>query len=214
MENDRERNNDSAADSAAAADDSVVAVEWTVHGLDLSKVAIDWLRQDERFVRAIESSRAQAYVCDISALPSASDSKNDPLTIPEGCRGVADVSTLLFCLSAIAPGPGMIQAVKNAAATLKSKTGVLVFRDYGRFDEAQLKLGTSRNKLLDNDNFYRKHDGTKCYYFSLEDVRDLFENHAGLKVLELKYLRRIYRNRGTTEVRRRVWVQGRFQQPQ
>jgi len=214
LENDRERNNDSAADSAAAADDSVVAVEWTVHGLDLSKVAIDWLRQDERFVRAIESSRAQAYVCDISALPSASDSKNDPLTIPEGCRGVADVSTLLFCLSAIAPGPGMIQAVKNAAATLKSKTGVLVFRDYGRFDEAQLKLGTSRNKLLDNDNFYRKHDGTKCYYFSLEDVRDLFENHAGLKVLELKYLRRIYRNRGTTEVRRRVWVQGRFQQPQ
>ena len=189
--------------------------QWTVHGLDLSKVAIDWLRQDERFLRAAKEDRAMAYVCDISALPvtttnSNSNTQFDPLTIAEGCRGVADVSTLLFCLSAIAPGPGMIQAVKNAAATLLPGKGVLVFRDYGRFDEAQMKLGTSRNKQLDEANFYRKHDGTKCYYFTLEDVRELFEQHAGLEVVELKYLRRIYRNRGTNEVRRRVWVQGRF----
>lgn len=195
--------------------------QWTVHGLDLSKVAIDWLRQDKRFLRAAKEDRAMAYVCDISALPVTTNENNnntnenntaqsDPLTIAEGCRGVADVSTLLFCLSAIAPGPGMIQAVKNAAATLLPGTGVLVFRDYGRFDEAQMKLGTSRNKQLDEANFYRKHDGTKCYYFTLEDVRELFEQHAGLEVVELKYLRRIYRNRGTNEVRRRVWVQGRF----
>lgn len=195
--------------------DSALLLEWTVHGLDLSKVAIEWMRQDTRFIRAAKEDRAMAYVCDISTLPSAPSSSADTpdlLTISEGCRGVGDVSTLLFCLSAIAPGPGMIQAVKNAAATLKSKTGVLVFRDYGRFDEAQMKLGTSRNKQLDDVNFYRKHDGTKCYYFSLDDARELFEKHAGLKVLELKYLRRVYRNRGTNEVRRRVWVQGRFQQ--
>ena len=197
-------------DNSESNSDSDGAFQWTVHGLDLSKVAIEWLRQDTRFVQAAKEHRAWAYVCDISALPPPN--ALDTLTISEGCRGVADVSTLLFCLSAIAPGPGMIQAVKNAAATLKPKTGVLVFRDYGRFDEGQMKVGTSRNKQLDDDNFYRKHDGTKCYYFSLEDVRELFERHAGLAVVELKYLRRIYRNRGTNEVRRRVWVQGRFQQ--
>jgi hypothetical protein len=105
----------------------------------------------------------------------------------------------------------MLQAVRNVSATLKPNHGVLVFRDYGRYDEAQMKLGTSRNKQLDNENFYRKHDGTKCYYFTLEDIRDLFESKAGLKVLELDYIRRVYRNRSKNEMRRRVWVQGRFQ---
>ena len=175
-------------------------IQWTVHGLDLSKVAIEWLKQDERFLRATQKNLAHAYVCDISA-PG----------FPQECQNVADVTTLLFCLSAIAPGEPMIQAVQNVASTLKPNNGVLVFRDYGRYDEAQMKLGTSRNKQLDDDNFYRKHDGTKCFYFSLDDVRKLFEEKAGLNVLELKYLRRIYRNRGTNEVRRRVWVQGRFQ---
>lgn len=175
-------------------------IQWSVHGLDLSRVAIEWLRQDERFVRAATTNRAHAYVCDISAAD-----------FPQECQQVGDVTTLIFCLSAIAPGERMVQAVKNVASTLKLAKGVLVFRDYGRFDEAQMKLGTSRNKQLDDDNFYRKHDGTKCYYFTLDDVRDLFEKEAGLTVLELKYLRRIYRNRSTNTVRRRVWVQGRFQ---
>lgn len=205
-------------DSNSCGENQEEEIQWTVHGLDLSKVAINWLRKDERFLEATKQGRAMAYVCDISALPApgtcsdTNDEPLDPLTIAEECRGVAHVSTLLFCLSAIAPGPGMVQAVKNAAATLLPGTGVLVFRDYGRFDEAQMKLGTSRNKLLDDANFYRKHDGTKCYYFTLEDVRELFEQHAGLKVVELKYLRRKYRNKATNEVRRRVWVQGRFRQ--
>jgi len=180
--------------------------QWTVFGLDLAREAIKWLQRDGRFQRAAAQGRATALVHDIS-LPQ----------LPDCLLGTAHVTTLLFCLSAIAPGPRMVQAVRNAAATLKEPTddsgnggGVLVFRDYGRYDEAQLKLGTSRNKLLE-DNFYKKHDGTKCYYFSLEDVRELFEQEAGLTILELKYLKRIYRNRGTNEVRRRVWVQGRFQ---
>lgn len=179
---------------------------WTVHGLDLSKVAVDLMHKDERFLNAAEDNRAFGYVCDISAFPE-SDSESG-LTIPESCQGVADVATLLFCLSAIAPGQRMIQAVKNVAATLKPNKGVLVLRDYGRYDEAQMKLGTSRNKQMD-DNFYRKHDGTKCFYFTLEDIRNLFKKAAGLKVLKLNYLRRIYRNRAKNEFRRRVWVQGR-----
>ena len=86
-----------------------------------------------------------------------------------------------------------------------------MFRDYGRYDEAQMKLGTSRQKLL-KENFYRKHDGTKCYYFDLEDIKGLFEG-VGLEVLELKYLRRVYRNNALRESRRRVWVHGKFRKP-
>merc|ERR1719343_957344 len=105
----------------------------------------------------------------------------------------------------------MPQAIANVAATLKPG-GKLVFRDYGRYDEAQMKLGTSRSKRI-KENFYQKHDGTKCYYFTVEEVKELFCSIAGLEALEVKYLRRVYENKGSGERRRRVWVQGRFQKP-
>ena len=106
----------------------------------------------------------------------------------------------------------MLDAAKHAASTLKPG-GTLVFRDYGRYDEAQMKLGTSRAKRI-GDNFYVKSDGTRCYYFDLPDLKRLFgEEGARLEILELKYLRRNYRNREMSRTRRRVWVQGRFRKP-
>jgi len=61
--------------------------------------------------------------------------------------------------------------------------------------------------------------GTGCYFFDLEEVRELFTN-AGLEVLQLEYITRIHKksgkhgrdcskNGGAIE-RRRVWVNGRF----
>ena len=167
---------------------------WTVYGIDLSPVAIDLLQQEERFQAASKEGRAFAFCCDIS--------KELP------CRKhVATVTSLLFCLSAIDP-EDQPAAVGNIVNTLQPG-GVLVIRDYGRYDEAQLKLGSQRNKLL-KDNFYCKHDGTKCFYFTLEDLRNLFVEQAGLEELELDYIRRVYYNRKMQTTRRRVWVQGRF----
>jgi SAM-dependent methyltransferase len=177
--------------------------QWQVlHGLDLSHVAIELLRKDTRFVeynnqQEDPSAAAFAHVCDISA------------ELPPSCVGVSDVTTLIFCLSAVDPD-AMEQAARNVASSLRPG-GVLVFRDYGRYDQAQMKLGVSRNKQL-KDNFYRKHDGTKCYYFTLEELERLF-TQAGLEVLDLKYLRRVVRNNATGETRRRVWVSGRFVKP-
>ena len=186
--------------------------KWDViHGLDISQQAITLLQQDPRFtsfnerVRNISQNQEQqqqqqqavyGHVCDISK------------EIPNSCIGISDVTTLLFCLSAIDPSD-MIAAAQNVVSTLKPG-GILVFRDYGRYDEAQMKLGISRSKQIKN-NFYRKHDGTKCYYFTLDDIRNLFSSE--LNIIELDYLRRIYRNKGTGQQRRRVWVQGRFQKP-
>lgn len=172
---------------------------WTVWGLDFSPVAIDLLRKDERFQES--QSHAHAHVWDISHAPPKS---------PLPWFGVANVSTLLFCLSALHPNE-MVQAAQNVAATLQ-KGGILCVRDYGRYDEAQLKLGTSRGKRL-GEHFYRKHDGTYVYYFSLQDLERLFVEKAGLEVLELGYIRRMHHNRATRERRRRVWVQGRFRKP-
>ena len=126
--------------------------------------------------------------------------------MPTNFQGKATVTSLLFCLSAIHPDH-QPDAVRHAASTL-GPGGVLVFRDYGRFDQAQIKLGSQRNKLV-ADNFYRKHDGTKCYYFTLEELRTLFRN-AGMEVIELEYIKRVYKNRAENSTRRRVWVHGRF----
>lgn len=173
-----------------------------VWGLDFASVAINLLRKDERFIRASEYERAHAGVWDITLPPP-----------PEyGIKNISDVSVLLFCLSAVSPGEKMLEAARHVASTLKPG-GMLVFRDYGRYDEAQMKLGASRGKRL-SDNFYVKSDGTRCYYFELNDLRRLFgEEGAGLEVVELKYIRRVYGNRSEDAERRRVWVQARFRRP-
>ena len=173
-----------------------------IHGLDISSEAIQILRKDPRFIAFNETGpqrrKAYGHVCDISR------------RLPPLCLGISNVTTLIFCLSAIDPSRQQ-EAAKHVVDSLKPG-GVLVFRDYGRYDEAQMKLGTSRSKRI-KDNFYRKHDGTKCYYFSLEDLEGLFRDDLGMEILELKFLRRVYGNKATTQVRRRIWVQGRFRKP-
>ena len=187
-----------------------------VHCFDFSSVAINLLNQNPEFCKAKQEGRASAEVWDITQ------------TLPTLKPNSADCTMLLFCLSAINPAK-METAAHNVASTLKPG-GVILFRDYGRYDEAQMKLGTQRGKGL-GENFYVKHDGTRCYYFELNDLERLFGGHgadnenknenndgnkhvgAGLEILELKYIRRAYKNRGTQTVRRRVWVQGRFRKP-
>jgi tRNAThr (cytosine32-N3)-methyltransferase len=233
-----------------------------IWGLDFSSVAIDLLQKDKRYINATslsstisssstDSDRARAQVWDITTTHpkdivtttihplSSSSLKSKYTTLPKHdnqlcLESSSDISLLLFVLSAISPSK-MKQAAHNVARTLKPG-GILLLRDYGRYDEAQIKLGTSRNKRL-GDNFYVKNDNTRCYYFSIEDVRHLFgschtttsssssstvsndngdddcDDGAGLEILELKYIQRVYRNRADEASRRRVWVQGRFRKP-
>ena len=178
--------------------------QWSIiHGLDISAEAIRLLKEDPRFIafnsRKMGGQGVYGHVCDIA---------KDPL--PPSCVDAADVTSMLFCLSAIDPIMHPT-AVMVAAGSLKGG-GTLVFRDYGRYDEAQMKLGTSRSKLI-KENFYRKSDGTKCYYFTLDDLKRLFVDCAGLEALEVRTLRRAYPNKATGQERRRVWVQGRFRKP-
>ena len=169
-------------------------IEWTVYGVDLSAVAIALLKQDARFQRA--AGRAWAGVADLV---------RDGL--PTVCHGQADVATLLFCLSAVAPDHH-VAAARHAAQALRPN-GVLVLRDYGRYDQAELQLAVQRGKRL-APGYYVKHDQTKCYYFSTQDLRRLFVEQLGLEELENGYIQRQYVNRGDGTRRRRVWVQARF----
>lgn len=207
-------------------DNTTLLPELHIHCLDFAPNAIQILKNDSRFQSAYGEGRATAHVYDLFSMHPSSiplqTGHPDPLKTT--LANSADVAILLFCISAIGPHPSpeLTRAARHVMDMLKPG-GILVVRDYGRFDEAQLKLHgkTNRNKELGN-NFYRKGDGTGCYYFELNDLKELFGNNNcndcgddddKLNVLELDYIQRVYRNRADGKTRRRVWVQGRFQKP-
>jgi SAM-dependent methyltransferase len=217
----------------------VLELGWAVIGVDFSATAIALFQADERFLRA-GKERARAYVMDITCSSTgAMTSPSRPTGGPDHVQRrilheTADVATLLFCLSAIPPDR-QIHAVRNVVAALRPG-GVIIVRDYGRYDQAQFQLHQRRRRQPpqqhDNNNnnnqrlvdhFYQKQDGTKVYYFTTDDLLRLFgvvnvdNNDDGhsmtttlMEVLECRYLRRVYRNRATGTARRRVWVQARF----
>lgn len=90
-----------------------------VWGLDFSTVAVDLLQQDSRYIEARKNNRAESAVWDIT--------KTHPRDISKELELTADISLLLFCLSAISPSK-MAEAASNVAATLKPG-GVLILRE-------------------------------------------------------------------------------------
>ncbi|CAG9321454.1 unnamed protein product [Blepharisma stoltei] len=154
---------------------------------DFSREAINLLRQNPSF----NSERLQADVCDITKQPV-------PFTEP------SDALLILFVLSAISPEKHRL-AIANATSNLKPG-GLVMFRDYGRYDLAQLRLAGKRNKKL-KENFYLKQDGTRCYYFTTQEIETLFE---GFRVLENEYHYRVVKNRKEDIKMNRVWIQAKL----
>lgn len=94
---------------------------------------------------------------------------------------------------------------------------MLLFRDYGRYDMAQMRFKPSR-KI--EDNLYARQDGTLAYFFDigmagdtccrlsnlLDELDELFSRH-GLKKRKSSFIRRCIRNRKTNKEMHRVWIQ-------
>ena len=68
----------------------------------------------------------------------------------------ADFVSLIFVVSAISPEKH-VNVVNNLSSVTKSG-GIICFRDYGRYDMAQLRF-KGGNKI--HDNFYVRRDGTR-----------------------------------------------------
>lgn len=95
-----------------------------------------------------------------------------------------DIVTLVFVLSAI--HPDKFEVVATNLNRLLKPGGVVLFRDYGLYDMAQLRFKAG-SKI--DDKLYVRQDGTRSYFFAVEQTKQLFEA-AGFDIVSNEYIHR------------------------
>ncbi|XP_017127192.1 methyltransferase-like protein isoform X2 [Drosophila elegans] len=164
-----------------------------VFGCDFSARAIEILRSQPQF----DEKRCEVFVMDATL---------DQWQVPFE-ENSQDIIVMIFVLSAIEPKK-MQRVLDNCYRYLRPG-GLLLFRDYGRYDLAQLRFKSG--KCLE-DNFYVRGDGTMVYFFTEEELRAMM-TQAGLKEEQLIVDRRLQVNRGRGLKMYRVWIQTKFRKP-
>ncbi|EPT01123.1 hypothetical protein FOMPIDRAFT_1036443 [Fomitopsis schrenkii] len=105
----------------------------------------------------------------IGSIKAAVWDLSSPELPPDAAPESVDIIILIFVLSALHPHEWQ-RAVQNVHKMLKPG-GLVLFRDYGRYDLTQLRFKGGR--LLD-DNFYIRGDKTRVYFFELDELALLF----------------------------------------
>ncbi|KAG0261962.1 hypothetical protein BG011_000511 [Mortierella polycephala] len=163
-----------------------------VYACDFSATAVDVVKANPEY----DPKRGKAFVWDLAGddIP--------PEVEPESM----DVLVLIFVLSALHPDK-WDQAMNNLYKLLKPG-GLIVFRDYGRYDMAQLRF--KKNRLL-SENFYVRGDGTRVYFFDSDEIEKLFGSRFTIEQNAVD--RRLIVNRLRKVKMYRVWLQGKFRKP-
>ncbi|KAJ3646137.1 hypothetical protein Zmor_023739 [Zophobas morio] len=160
---------------------------------DLSPRAVEILQKNplynEEYVRAFHTDITTEDVLD----------KIEPNSV--------DIVTLIFVLSAIHPDK-FLSTLKIIYKLLKPG-GIVLFRDYGLYDMAQLRFKAG-HKI--SDNFYMRQDGTRSYYFSVEFLSKIFLE-SNFEVVSATYVHRRTINKKENIDVPRVFVQAKIRKP-
>ncbi|KAL1957573.1 hypothetical protein VTO42DRAFT_5684 [Malbranchea cinnamomea] len=193
-----------------------------VHACDFSKRAVEVMRKSEEY----NEKYIVADVWDVAAEGEGS--------LPPGLsEGSVDVVIMIFIFSALAPSQWE-RAVSNIYRVLKPG-GLVLFRDYGRGDLAQVRFKKGRWM---GENFYARGDGTRVYFFERDELAHIWgkwsprtglppyapagdstvendaasaEHETGFELIELAIDNRLTVNRQKKLKMYRCWLQGRFQ---
>ncbi|EDK41769.2 hypothetical protein PGUG_05867 [Meyerozyma guilliermondii ATCC 6260] len=171
-----------------------------IFGCDYSSVAVDLVRSNPEFAPNNEKGVAFSSVWDLA---------NPEGKLPEGLEPHSvDVVVLVFVFSALHPNQ-WATAINNLAKALKPG-GQILFRDYGRYDLAQVRF--KKGRLLD-DNFYIRGDGTRVYFFTEDELRQIFTKHGPFTENRIATDRRLLVNRKKQLKMYRNWLQAVFEMP-
>lgn len=168
-------------------------LNFSIIACDLSPRAIDMVKSNPQY----NSELMKAFQCDITTDDVFLEVKPDTV----------DIITLIFVLSAIHPDK-FVSTLKRMLTLLKPG-GMILFRDYGLYDMAQLRFKAG-HKI--SNNFYMRQDGTRSYYFSLEFVEEIFKE-AGFNVVVNAYVHRRTINKKENIDVPRIFVQTKAQKP-
>lgn len=170
-------------------------------GCDYLKVAVDLVKSNEEFEANHEKGVAFSSVWDLA---------NPEGNVPEDLEpNSVDIVIMVFVFSALHPDQWK-QAVANLQKVLKPG-GEILFRDYGRYDLAQVRF--KKGRLLD-DNFYIRGDGTRVYFFTEEELREIFCTEGPFIEEKIGTDRRLLVNRKKQLKMYRIWLQGVFRKPE
>ncbi|KPU76550.1 uncharacterized protein Dana_GF19776 [Drosophila ananassae] len=171
-------------------DDKDSANRFYFYACDFSPRAVDFVRSNSLY----DPEQITAFQCDITTQQ-----------VHENIApGSLDVCTLIFVLSAI--HPHKFQDVVENLWKLLKPGGLVLFRDYGLYDMAQLRFKPG-NKI--SENLYVRQDGTRSYFFSEQEVAQLFLEN-GFEVITNAYVHRRTLNLKEGIDVPRIFLQGKF----
>ena len=161
-----------------------------VNAFDFSKRAVNMSKTHPMY----EKEKHRINVYDLDLVNDDIPNKNN------------DYGILMFVLSAIKPEEH--EKVVEKISKVINKGGILYFRDYARYDMAQLRFA-KRKKNKVGDNLYMRKDKTLSYFFDKNEIEKLFIKY-GFSIVNSNLICRLIENRKENKKMHRLWLQIKF----
>ena len=161
-----------------------------INAFDFSKRAINMSKTHPLY----EKEKHRINVYDLDLVKDDIPNKNN------------DYGILMFVLSAIKPEEH--EKVVEKISKVINKGGILYFRDYARYDMAQIRFA-KRKKNKVGDNLYMRKDKTLSYFFDKNEIENLFKKY-GFSIVNSNLICRLIENRKENKKMHRLWLQIKF----